>query len=92
MASLLFLRCVLFPVGLRYGWNLRVKEHQQMLIYADGFFKPFQCSFQMSGNHLFLDQTFMIAIIPIYFSIIVTMRFTLEQNGYRKCRQEFWLP
>ena len=40
MASLPFLCAVLFPVDLRYGWDLKHRPHQLKLQKADRTFKP----------------------------------------------------
>ena len=41
MAQLPFLQAVLFPVDLRYGWDLRDSYHQQLLQRANDKYKPF---------------------------------------------------
>ncbi len=41
MSGLPFMQCVLFPVDLRYGWDLRFDEHQRLLRLVDDVFKPY---------------------------------------------------
>ena len=57
MMSPPFSRCVLFPVDLRYGWDLRSQEHQKLLLEVDRIFKPqvttmeFRCKYwSRAGN------------------------------------------
>ena len=59
-----FSRCVLFQVDLRYGWDLRLKEHQSLLLEVDNVFKPkvtgmeFRCKYWCrAGNSRHPDKT-----------------------------------
>ena len=50
MTQLPFMQAVLFPVDLRYGWNLRNPYHQQLLQRANNLYKPFTTTID-SRNH-----------------------------------------
>ena len=40
MTGLGFSKCVLFPIDLRYRWDLGHKEHQQLIVELDTIYKP----------------------------------------------------
>eukprot|EP00959_Pyramimonas_sp_CCMP1952_P193870 4054039-Pyramimonas_sp.AAC.1 len=46
MLSAPFNQLVLFPVDLRYGWGLRLPEHQQLLRTADRRFSPLVTTYE----------------------------------------------
>ena len=46
MLSAPFDQLVLFPVDLRYGWDLRLPEHQQLLTSADRRYRPLVTSYE----------------------------------------------
>eukprot|EP00959_Pyramimonas_sp_CCMP1952_P058747 1226667-Pyramimonas_sp.AAC.1 len=46
MLSAPFNQLVLFPVNLRYGWDLRLPEHQQLLRTADRQFSPMETTYE----------------------------------------------
>ena len=50
MSQIPFLQAVLFPVDLRYGWNLRNSHHQQLLQRANKLYKPFATTVELR-NH-----------------------------------------
>ena len=50
MSQIPFLQAVLFPVDLRYGWNLRNSHHQQLLQRANKLYKPFTTTVELR-NH-----------------------------------------
>ena len=50
MTQLPFLQAVLFPVDLRYGWNLKNQHHQQLLQRANKLYKPFTTTVELR-NH-----------------------------------------
>ena len=51
MAQLPFLQAVLFPVDLRYGWDLRDSYHQQLLQRANDKYKPFLTTIEPRNQH-----------------------------------------
>ena len=51
MASLPFLRMVGPPIDLRYGWDIRVKSCQELLVQADRFLKPLVTTFEPRCKH-----------------------------------------
>ena len=51
MSELPFLQAVLFPVDLRYGWNLLDKDHQQLLQRANKHFKPHTTTFELRSRN-----------------------------------------
>ena len=64
MLSPPFGRCVLFPVDLRFGWDLRLQEHQSLLLEVDNALKPkvttmeFRCKYwSRAGNSRDPDKT-----------------------------------
>ena len=46
MASLPFLYYVLFPIDLRYGWDVRLKRHQELLAWIDSQLRPLCTTFE----------------------------------------------
>ena len=46
MLSAPFNQLVLFPVDFRYGWDLRLPEHQQLLITVDKLFQPLVTTYE----------------------------------------------
>ena len=64
MAGVPFSRAVLFPVDLRYGWDIGHKPHQQLLTTIDNHFKPLYTTFEprckywsRAGNRRDPDKT-----------------------------------
>ena len=51
MSELPFLQAVLFPVDLRYGWNLLDKDHQQLLQRANKHYKPHTTTFELRSRN-----------------------------------------
>ena len=51
MSELPFLQAVLFPVDLRYGWNLLDKDHQQLLHRANKHYKPHTTTFELRNRN-----------------------------------------
>ena len=46
MASMPFMYCVLFPVDLRYGWDLRHQKHRDLLSWVDSQLRPLCTTFE----------------------------------------------
>ena len=51
MSELPFLQAVLFPVDLRYGWNLLDKDHKQLLQRANKHYKPHTTTFELRNRN-----------------------------------------
>ena len=41
-----FARCVLFPIDLRYGWDIAHVEHQKLLLEIEAAFNPVITTFE----------------------------------------------
>ena len=50
MTQLPFLQAVLFPVDLRYGWNLQNTRHQQLLQGDNKLYKPYTTIVELRNN------------------------------------------
>ena len=51
MTGLPFQRPVLFPIDLRYGWDMNYKPHQQWILHLDSIFKPKVISIEPRCKH-----------------------------------------
>ena len=45
-----FCKAVLFPIDLRYGWDISCVEHQQLLVQLDALYRPAFTTFEMRGK------------------------------------------